>query len=217
MKFKAVIFDMDGTIIDSEPMWQQAEIAAFGSVGLKLTVEDCKKTIGVRIDQVVQFWYDQFPWQGVSLDEMRDQILAQMVRTIGEQGEAKAGVYEALDLLKGEGIPLALASASFMLTINATLERLKLVDTFRVVHSAQFEERGKPDPAVFLTTARKLGIAPADCLVFEDSLNGIRAAKAAGMACCAVREEATPFEEALELADFGLESFLHLPQAEWLR
>ena len=217
MKFKAVIFDLDGTLIDSEPLWQQAEIAVFGSVGVTLTVEDCKKTIGVRLDQVVKFWYDQFPWEGPSLDDVREQILEEMVFQIGQKGEAKPGVHEAINYFTSRGYPLGLASASFQKTIDATLKRLQLTESFAVVHSAQFELKGKPDPAVFLSAAKKLKVDPADCLVFEDSLNGIRAAKAAGMICVAVEEEATPFAEAQALADYSLHSFTELLQAPWLQ
>lgn len=214
-QISAVIFDMDGTIIDSEPLWQRAEISGFKRVGVSLTVEDCKQTIGVRIDQVVEHWYRKFPWPEVSLDAVRESILDGVCFLMSTEGTPKSGVPEAIALLRERGLPLAIASASYQRIIETALRKLGIFDAFSVIHSAEFEKLGKPDPAVYLTTAKKLGVEPERCLVFEDSLAGIRAAKAAGMTCVAVAEEATPFEAAQSIADYSLTSFADLARAPW--
>lgn len=109
---------------------------------------------------------------------------------------------------------MALASASPQRLIDSNIEALDLAKYFTVQHSAEHEKAGKPDPAVFLTTAKRLRVNPENCLVFEDSLAGIRGAKAAGMFCVAVKEAATPFDEAQKLADYSLESLADFRRSE---
>ncbi|HEX2878013.1 MAG TPA: hexitol phosphatase HxpB [Polyangiaceae bacterium] len=185
--FSAVIFDMDGLLVDSEPHWRAAEIQVFEEhLGVRVTEAQCAETMGIRIDHVVRLWLDRHPKPGVHADDLVRIIVDAMCQRMRDQGVALPGVHELVTLLKRRALPLAVASSSPRRLIDAVLERLQLSPAFTVVHSAEEEARGKPDPAVFLTTARLLQVAPSACLVFEDSVAGVQAARSAGMHVVAV-------------------------------
>ncbi|WP_373048782.1 hexitol phosphatase HxpB [Vulgatibacter sp.] len=185
---RAAIFDMDGLLIDSEPLWRAAEVEVFRSVGVPLTEEMCHQTTGLRIDDVVAHWHRRHPWEEPGTAVVQERIVRRMIELIGERGSAKRGVDRALDWARGHGLAIALASSSPMRIIEAVLGRLGIADRFVVVRSAEEEPWGKPHPAIFLSTAAALGVRPEECLVFEDSLTGVIAAKAARMRCACVPE-----------------------------
>lgn len=183
---EAVIFDLDGVLIDSGPFWDEAETAVLTKVGVPFTTEAAKETIGLRTDALVEYWHQKHPWQSPSRADIARQIDDTVTTLIKYNGSPKAGVYEALSLCEKLSLPIAVASSSSAAIIAAALEALNIADRFSVVHSAEFEPNGKPHPAVYTNTARKLGIHPRACLAIEDSINGIVAAKRAGMYCIAV-------------------------------
>ncbi len=205
-RMRAAIFDMDGLLIDSEPLWRAAETEIFESVGVELTREQCKETTGLRIDEVVALRRAQQPFE-TPADVVVERIVARLNALVGERGEALPGVDAAVARCRAEGMRLALASSSPMRIIDVTLARLGLAGVFEVVASAEDDRYGKPHPAVFLRTAELLDTAPTECLVFEDSLNGVIAAKAARMTCVAVPAEPDP---RFAIADHVLGSL-----AEW--
>ncbi len=183
---KALIFDMDGVIVDSEPLWRIAEREVFAGVGLELTDADCEKTMGMRTDEVATYWYGRSPWRGATPSEVEDQIEGRMLTLIAERAEAMSGLRHAIGSAQAAGLVLAIASSSTPVLIAAVLEKLGLGDTFAVIRSAVEEEFGKPHPSVFLSTARLLGVDPDACVVIEDSVAGVRAARAAGMRVIAI-------------------------------
>jgi sugar-phosphatase len=183
---KALIFDMDGVLVDSEPLWRLAERETFAEVGLELTDADCESTMGMRTDEVVDRWYHQAPWQGPSPEEVVDRLEGRMRELITERASAMPGVEHTVALARASGLSIGLATSSAPPLIEAVLARLGLVDAFAVTHSALEEEMGKPHPAVYLTTARRLGVAPSQCVAVEDSSAGVRSAKGAGMRVIAV-------------------------------
>lgn len=185
---KAVIFDMDGVLIDSEPFWREAEIEAFRDVGVMLTGDDCASTKGWRIDQVVDYWRSRRPWQGVANEVVRDAIIAGVVERVLTRGVPLAGVHASIATIREAGLQLALATSSSMVLVDAVLPRLKLEGAFEVVCSAQDDPHGKPHPQVFLRTAERLGVDPTEVTVIEDSVAGMVAAKAARMRCIVVPE-----------------------------
>lgn len=185
----AVIFDMDGLIIDSEPLWRKAEIEAFKDIGFDFTEPMCIETMGMRIDQVVHYWWKQLKWSSPSEKEVVDNIQSKMVKLINKEGVLLPGVLEAIKLLHSKNIPIALASSSSMKLITTVLDKLQIKSFFNVIHSAENEEAGKPDPAVFLTTARLLNIEPSKCLVLEDSKAGMEAGLNAGMRTILIPEK----------------------------
>lgn len=200
-RLEAIIFDMDGVLIDSEPLWKIAEVEAFAKVGLNLTYTDCEETVGLRIDQVVQLWYDKVKWTNKSVKEVEDDIVDILIREIKEQGKALLGVEDALKKVKATGLKVGLATSSYQRIIDAVVVKLGIGHYFDCMHSAEHEVYGKPHPAVFLTCAEKLGVDPTKCLVIEDSFNGVIAAKAARMKVIAIPEKSHQNDPRLVIAD----------------
>lgn len=198
---KAVILDMDGVLIDSEPLWQQAEIEIFQTVNITLNTELCQRTTGLRIDEVVDYWHQQYPWESPSPEAIAERIVARVVELIRTQGEPKPGVRELFAFLGTMALPLGLATSSAYSLIDAVCDRLQIRDYFRAIYSATEEPYGKPHPGVYIAAAGKLNVAPADCLAVEDSLNGVLAAKAARMICIAVPEDYPQQKPGFAIAD----------------
>lgn len=214
---RAVIFDMDGVLIDSEPFWQESETDAFGRAGLALTREMCLQTMGLRVDEVVEYWRRRHPFDDAPAGALEDAIISGVVERILSKGEAKEGAPHALGFFRERGVRVALASSSAYRLIGAVTERLGLAAAFEVVYSAEEEEYGKPHPGVYLTTARRLGVAPAECLAVEDSFNGVLAAKAARMTCVAVPEPAQRRDPRFSIADAVLHSLADMDEELWRR
>jgi len=183
---QAAIFDMDGLLVDSEPCWREAEMEVFRTVGLELTEEQCKRTTGLPIDDVVRYWHKQHPWKDRPLEEVAAEITEKTHERIGATAQPMPGVPEILDFFRERSIRMAVASASPMSLIELVLDRLAIRPYFDLWHSATLEARNKPHPDVYLGTARQLGLAPEHCIAFEDSGNGLRSAHAAGMLAIAV-------------------------------
>lgn len=203
---RSVIFDMDGLLIDSEPLWREAEIAVFESVGLRLTQELCRETTGLRVDEVVRYWHARAPWTGPSCERVTERLLDAAQCLIVEHGSLMDGAGEIIAELHAQGATLAIASSSPMRLIKAVVEKFAIEHYFSVLHSAEQEIAGKPDPAVYRTTMSLLGVYPYQCVAFEDSLSGVRAAKAAGAMVIAVPAPEDVFDPGLAVADVILTS-----------
>ncbi len=212
---EAVIFDMDGVLLDSEPFWQEAEMEIFATVGIRLTRTHCIETIGLPVKDVVAYRYKQSPWKGKSLDQVSKEILNTVERLVHERAVPFDGVMDVLEFFNSRRIPMAIASSSAIRLINIVLKKFGLEHTFQVVHSAELEEYGKPHPAVFLTTAKQLHIHPLQCLVFEDSFNGLIAAKAAGMKTIIIPMAAQWNEMCFDIADLKLRSLTEFSSCLW--
>jgi sugar-phosphatase len=206
---KAAIFDMDGVLIDSEPFWREADIKTFATVGVNLTEEMCLETMGLSCKGSIQYWYERFKWTSTKTHEqIKDEIEAYVVKRVLESGKPMPGVDYILSFFEKNNTQLALASSSSMHIIDAVLDRLNLRKRFKVTHSAQFEKAGKPEPDVFLTTAKLLGVKNEDCLVFEDSVNGVKAGLAAGMKVVAVPEAHMQSDDRYNIAHVKINSLL---------
>ena len=215
--YDAALFDMDGLLVDSEPLWRRAEIEVFARHGLVLTEEQCRQTQGKVIGEVTRMWFERHPWPGPGPDEVAGEVLDAVEALLDMAAVAKPGASAALDDCRSRGLRLGLASSSPRRLIDAALGRLELTGRFDVVHSAEHEPAGKPDPAVFVTTARLLGVAASRCVVFEDAPAGVEAAKAAGMTCVAVPELPLADPSPFRIADVVLESLEDVDDALWAR
>lgn len=185
---EAVVFDMDGLLIDSEPIWQNSEMQIFGRYGLELSRSDCMQTMGLRIDEVVEYWKKNRNFHPpVSDSQVVQEVLQEVKHQIQRGGQAMPGAVELVDRLSG--MPLAVASSSYPEIIEAALKRLEIHSLFQVIHSAQQEKLGKPAPDVYLTACQQLKLSPDQCLAIEDSPGGVKSALAAGMWVMAVPEE----------------------------
>jgi beta-phosphoglucomutase-like phosphatase (HAD superfamily) len=183
---EAVVFDMDGVLVDSEPIWRAVEREVFAGVGIEVTEEDLLETMGVRVADVVERWHRRHPWDEPSRREIAETIVERVAGAIERDGALNQEAARAIDYVGGLGLQLALASGSPMRLIRAVLSLGGLADRFEVVLTAEDEEHGKPDPAVYRSAAHELGVPPERCLAVEDSVNGVRSAKAAGMVCVAI-------------------------------
>ncbi|CAM4347761.1 hexitol phosphatase HxpB [Shewanella livingstonensis] len=185
-QIKAVIFDMDGILIDSEPAWQLAEQTVLNSFGLNLSLEDVEQTTGLRIDHVVSYWYQRFAWPNYDNTATANKIVNEVVAQINANGVPMQGVIESLNACKRLGFKIGLATSSSSLIIEAVLHKLAIGDYFDAIESAENLAYGKPHPEVYLNCATKLGVAPSQCIAIEDSFNGLIAARAASMQTVAI-------------------------------
>lgn len=202
---EAVIFDMDGVIIDTEKIWKQAEREVFSALGVEVTLENSRVTESMTTSEVAHFWFERFPWKGTSLRETEQQVIRRVSELIECEDCLIPGVKDFLEDLRSQKLKIGLATNSPLVIIPTVLGRLQITHLFDTVSSAEMEEKGKPHPAVYLTTAKKLNVAPANCLVIEDSYSGMLAAKNAGMEVAAFTNGDT--ELAFEIADYHISSY----------
>ncbi|GAB4422808.1 MAG: hexitol phosphatase HxpB [Bacteroidia bacterium] len=213
---EAVIFDMDGVLLDSEPYWREALIGVFDrQLGIALTPAMAAETMGMRIDEVVAYRYSRQPWTGLSQAGVVGAVLDAVEHLIRDRGTLLPGVLAAFDLLRSQGARLALASSSHECIIRAVLETLGLTTVFELTRSAEHEAYGKPHPAIYLQTAAALGVAPTRCLAIEDSFNGLLAAKAAKMRCLVVPEAVQRHDPRWVVADLRLDSLADFTADHW--
>lgn len=183
---KAIIFDMDGVLVDSEPYHLAIEKRQIELNKLPVSEEEHHRYIGVASDVM---WRDIALRHSLSIEveTLIEQNKSESIHFFSaiEQIPLMPGIRQLLEELKKKGIPLAVASSSFHEIIELILERTGLRPYFQQVVSSKEAGKSKPEPDVFLLAAHRLGIDPNECLVVEDSFNGIKAAKAAGMRCIA--------------------------------
>lgn len=187
----AVIFDMDGLIIDSEPLWREAEMTVFKSIGFEFTEQMCIQTMGMRIDAVVNYWHQKLQWKKPTVNSVINSIENQVIELVNKHGKPLNGVIETIELLKKNNIPIAIASSSSAKIIEAVVHKLSIKDYFSVIHSAEKEKNGKPHPDVFLSAAEMLEVNKNRCIVLEDSNYGMQAAINAGMKVIVIPEKGT--------------------------
>lgn len=161
---------------------------------------------GRRTDEVVHHWRDAYNLQYVPNDELENTVVSNVIASIQINDRELPGVRKIIALLESHNIPMAVASSSSPEIIDAVLSKLSLKSHMKVAYSAKAEKLGKPHPGVFLTTAKKLGVRASYCLVFEDALSGIKAAKAAGMKCIAIPEKLNLSKPEFSEADIILPS-----------
>jgi len=180
---KALIFDMDGVIVDSEPMHTAVTIEVMQSYQVHFTTAEMDRFIGMSMRDFFSILKKEHAL-AAPVEAMIQRQIDGIYRHIKEDPQQPVpGILEILAYLKSRGIPAAIASSSPKILIEAIVARLQIADAFSLLLSGEDFPRSKPDPAIYLTAAEKLGVNPADCLVIEDSQNGTIAAKDAGMRC----------------------------------
>ncbi len=205
------LFDMDGLLVDSEPFWKRAEKEVFGALGLDLSDELLRQVMGFRLTEVVEHWYQYQPWPNANLQKTERDILDCMEAFMQQEASALPGVMESLEFIKSKNYSCALASSSSSRLINTIVDKLGIRDYFDLLQSAEYEPYGKPHPSIFLTAAQKLGTQAKYCMVLEDSVNGVIAAKAAKMTCVAVPEHEKWDDPRFSIADYKLKSLIDFP------
>ena len=212
---QGIIFDLDGTLVDSEPLWQEAEINIFKEEGLSLTREDCLKTKGLPSYEAVKFWHDKLENPTKEAALLTQELNQSVINIMKDKGELKDGVMETLDLCKSKGLPMGIASASSMAHIKTVVDKFKLHDYFNLIYSGDFERFGKPHPGIYISACKKLKIDPVYSFAIEDSFNGILAAKAARMKVVALLDEGQFNDVTYGFADLKLESLTQFGQKEY--
>lgn len=185
-KFDAVIFDMDGVLIDSEPLWREAMIYGFTKLGYPFTEEDCIKTTGKRFDEVINIWFNHFNETKTNPKQFEQEVIDYLIELIKLKGKPIDGILSVLSLLKKEQIKIGLATSSNEKLMNFILNYLKIDTYFQSVKSAEHLKHGKPHPEVYLACAEGLNCTPSKCIVIEDSINGLISGIAAGMKVIAI-------------------------------
>ncbi|GHE37951.1 hydrolase [Streptomyces longispororuber] len=182
----SVIFDLDGTLVDSEPNYYEAGRGLLAARGVTdFTWKDHQAYVGISTRETLARWQERY-----GLAEPLADLLAEKNRRYLELARASTRVYPQMarfvELLHGAGVPMAVASGSSRAAIEAILAGTGLDAWLTTYVSADEVDRGKPAPDVFLAAAERLGAVPARCVVLEDAVPGARAAKAAGMRCVAI-------------------------------
>lgn len=201
-----VIFDMDGLLVDSEPLWREAMADVFAQLDIYLKEEDYFKTMGMRTIEVVEYWHQYFKWTQKSTEQVSQEILEEVTARVRTEGVLMEGAKEILDFFRHKDFKIGLASSSPMSLIKTVLSHFELESYFETYHSGEHEEYGKPHPSVYLSCAKELKSDPAQCLVFEDSIAGLIAAKAAQMKAVAVPDKSNWDDLRYALADLKLSS-----------
>ncbi len=210
---EAVILDMDGLLIDTEPTWRAATSAVFARLGVTLSESDLLDSTGRPIEELIPVWRRRQPPDAEVTDaEVAEWITDRVIAHIIAEGEPMPGVTAAIALFERYGLALALASSSPLRLIDTVCDLLGLAG-IHVRCSAMDEARGKPAPDVYLTAARRLGVGAASCLALEDSPHGVASAKAAGMRCVAVPDPLLAAHPAYRDADLVIPSLTALDGA----
>jgi mannitol-1-/sugar-/sorbitol-6-/2-deoxyglucose-6-phosphatase len=183
---RAAIFDMDGVLINSEPLWWRAGVEVLRGVDVHLGDHHFRETMGLRTDVALAHWYKRYPWAGKSLQQLEQEVKDRVLSLISDEGHALPGVHALIRFLSEQRIPIGLCSSSPYQVIHAVLDRLGIRQNFQVVHSAEDEPVGKPHPGAYLSCAARLGVPAPRCIAFEDSVAGAVSAKAARMKVIAV-------------------------------
>jgi HAD superfamily hydrolase (TIGR01509 family) len=209
-----VIFDLDGVLVDSEIWWDEVRADFAADHGRKWTVDDRAAVMGANSRGWAHIMRERL---GLDLPEpvIERTIVDAVVDRYRRDGAPRIdGAVEAVRRI-GADRPVAVASSAHADVIAAALEATGLTDTFAVVVSSDEVAHGKPAPDVYVETARRMGLAPSVCLVVEDSLNGVRAARAAGMTVVLVPNRSVPPPEGTaELADLVLQRLADLDPAD---
>lgn len=186
----AAIFDLDGVIVDSEPLHYLSEKDMLSKRGVNLRRSDTKDIVGRTEMESMQYLKDRFGLKDSAkhLYEEKQRIYKRMLRNAVKP---RPGLFKLLNDLEDKGMTLAIASSAPRENIDIVLKALGIEDKFRAVVSGDDVERGKPSPDIFLLAAQRIGIGAKNCLVIEDAQNGVEAAKRAGMTCIAVPNQFT--------------------------
>ena len=186
MQLNTVIFDMDGLLIDSEPLWQEAAEEVFGLYNFKLTLEQYETSTGLRTKEFVDYWFKIFNVDLTHSLKAEQQIIEVVTNKIINKGSIMPGVHYIFNFFKELNFKIGIASSSPKELIDIVIQMAKIESYVHAVSSAQELPYGKPHPQVYLDCAKLLQSVPEECLCFEDSFNGMIAAKSAKMKCVVV-------------------------------
>lgn len=206
MQLDTVIFDIDGLLIDSEPLWNEAATELFLEYGVSMTEEQYKTTTGLRTREFVQWWFQYFNIGDSELKRAEQKIVALVLTKIEQKGKVMPGVPYIFDFFHRKSFKIGLATSSPPALIDLVVNICGIEKYLHATASAEALAYGKPHPQVYLDCASSLGSNPTSCICFEDSFNGMIAAKAARMKCVVVPHVSQLKNEQWGAADLKLSS-----------
>jgi sugar-phosphatase len=206
MELNTVIFDMDGLLIDSEPLWNEAANEVFGQYGKKLSNKEFEQTTGLRTSEFVSWWLRDYKFDNTELEKAAENIIALVIEKVKTRGQPLAGLQHIFNFFHDRKFKIGLATSSPLSLVDAVCNRLGIGDYIKVKTSAEHLEYGKPHPQVYLNCAAELGSSPLQCVCFEDSVNGMIAVKAARMKCVVVPTQLQLKNERWSIADLKISS-----------
>jgi HAD superfamily hydrolase (TIGR01509 family) len=203
---QAVIFDMDGLLVDSEPLWAEAADEVFKQYNVSLTAEQYVTTTGLRTKEFLQWWFRHFKIEEEELTKAEKRILELILHKVKFKAKILPGVDHIFEFFYKKQFKIGLASSSPLDLIELVVEMTGISKYLNAVASAEELPYGKPHPLVYLNCAEALEVSPVECICFEDSFNGMIAAKAAKMKCVIVPHHAQLKDERWGAADLKLSS-----------
>ena len=206
-RFKAVVFDMDGLLLDTEVLWQKAEEALFAAHGGVFSWEDKLHVIGTSFDFTARYFAVRLGEPPERGPELVDEMIEIMYAAVQREVAARPGALELVARLRGR-VPLGLASNSPRRLVDAALASAGLTDLFAAIVTSEDVIHAKPAPDIYLEACRRLGSVPSETLALEDSASGVAAAKAAGLTCIAVPQYAETDVTAADRVIDSLEALL---------
>ncbi len=208
---KAIIFDLDGTLVDSMWMWKAIDIEFLQQYGCQCP-DDLQKVIeGMSFSETAVYFKERFRLP-LSLDEIKAIWVRMSIDKYRYEVPLKPGVREFLEHVTSRGIVCGIATSNGREMVDAVMDSLDITGYFQVVTTACEVEHGKPEPDIYLKVAEHLQVEPKDCLVFEDVPAGILAGKRAGMTVCAIEDAFSQAmrEEKLGLADYFIDDYFEI-------
>ncbi len=209
MQLNTVIFDMDGLLIDSEPLWGEAATEIFAAYNFQLTKAQYATTTGMRTKEFVEWWFNHYKIDARYHPIAEAAILQSVVDKVAAKGKALPGVEHIFNFFIQRNFKIGLATSSGKPLIDVVVDKLGIRKYLQSIESAAELPYGKPHPQVYLNCAEALGSHPTQCICFEDSFNGLIAAKAARMKCVVVPAPHDSKNEKFYAADLKISSLVN--------
>jgi len=208
-RYTAVVFDMDGLLLDTETLWHEAEVDLFARRGVEFTREDQMQVIGTSFDITARYFADRLGEPSERGAALVEEMIGLMHARVEQRGQALPGALELMDGLRSLGdVKLGLASNSPRFLVDTALSTAGLTDAFDAIVTSDDVEHPKPAPDIYLLVCVRLGVTPSHSLALEDSASGVAAAKAAGLTCIAVPQFAETDVSAADRVISSLEELL---------
>jgi sugar-phosphatase len=217
MPLNTVIFDIDGLLIDSEPQWQKAADEVFQLYGAKLTQEQYNTSVGLRTKEFVHWWFNHFNIPQTEAENAEKKMVALVLQKIENNAAILPGVTYIFDFFAKKNFKIGLATSSPQSVIDLVTKMANIEPYLTATASAEILPFGKPHPQVYLNCADKMKSSPLECICFEDSFNGLIAAKAARMKCVVIPHNAVSKEEKWSIADLKLSSLQNFGELHFNR